>query len=190
VFSKRLGIFLLTLLFSPALWAQSPRFDSESRTKGLAWGWGHSWSPGLPGYGHTKTDIAFFAFHPQMGWFVTNRLELYGEATLLLYHLPEYAFAGGLAGLAGRYHFFNDRNWAPFVSAGAGLIWTSLDTLEIDRVFNFQLLDGLGVRLIPEKGPHWVLEFRNHHTSNAGTAGENLGINAATVLVGVNWILR
>jgi len=44
--------------------------------------------------------------------------------------------------------------------------------------------------LIPEKGPHWVLEFRNHHTSNAGTAGENLGINAATVLVGVNWILR
>ncbi len=76
------------------------------------------------------------------------------------------------------------------MSTGAALIWTSLDTLEIDRVFNFQLLDGLGVRLIPEKGPHWVLEFRNHHTSNAGTAGENLGINAATVLVGVNWILR
>lgn len=29
-----------------------------------------------------------------------------------------------------------------------------------------------------------------HHISNAGTAGENLGISAATVLAGVEWVLR
>src|SRR5687768_1479525 len=23
----------------------TPRFDAASRTRGLAWGWGHSWSP-------------------------------------------------------------------------------------------------------------------------------------------------
>ncbi len=125
-----------------------------------------------------------------MGWFVTDRLELYGEATLLLYQEPEAAVAAGLAGLAGRYHFWNNRSWVPFVSAGAGLIWTSLDVVEIDRIFNFQVLFGVGLRLIPRKGPTWVFEFRNHHISNAGTAGENLGINAASFLVGVNWILR
>jgi len=190
VISKFFSLSLFLCLALSPVWAADERFDSESRTKGLTWGWGHSWSGGFPGHGHTSTDIAFFAFHPQMGWFVTDRLELYGEATLLLYHEPEAAVSAGLAGLAGRYHLWNDRSWVPFVSAGAGLVWTSLDVVEIDRIFNFQVLFGAGVRLIPQEGPTWVFEFRNHHISNAGTAGENLGINAATFLVGVNWILR
>ncbi len=188
--SKFFSLSLFLYLALSPVWAADERFDSESRTKGLTWGWGHSWSAGFPGYSHTSTDIAFVAFHPQMGWFVTDRLELYGEATLLLYHEPEFAVSAGLAGLAGRFHFWNDRSWVPFVSAGAGLIWTSLDVVEIDRIFNFQVLFGAGLRLIPKKGPTWVFEFRNHHISNAGTAGENLGINAATLLVGVNWLLR
>jgi hypothetical protein len=33
-------------------------------------------------------------------------------------------------------------------------------------------------------------EFRNHHISNAGTCGENLGVNAAMVVAGVHWVLR
>ena len=185
-----LSFFLFLSCSRSPVWAGDERFDSNSRTKGLAWGWGHSWSPGFPGYGKTGTGIAFFAFHPQMGWFVTDQLELYGEATLLLYDEPEAAESAGLAGLSGRYHLWNDRSWIPFVSAGSGLIWTSLDVVEIDRIFNFQLFFGAGLRLLPERGPTWVLEFRNHHISNAGTAGENLGINAATVLIGVNWILR
>ena len=125
-----------------------------------------------------------------MGWFMTDQLELYGEGTLLIYHQPRAAVAAGLAGLAGRYHFWNDRAWVPYVSAGGGLIWTSLDVEEIDRVFNFQLLFGVGLRHVRKKGPGWILEFRNHHISNAGTAGENLGINAATLLFGLDWILR
>jgi hypothetical protein len=61
---------------------------------------------------------------------------------------------------------------------------------EIDRIFNFQVVAGVGVRFVPRKGPGWIIEFRNHHISNAGTAGENLGINAATVVAGVQWVLR
>ena len=82
------------------------------RTRGLTGGWGHSWRPL---FGKTRSDISFVAFDPRMGWFVTDRLELYGEGTLF---------------------------------------------------------------------------FRTHHISNAGTAGQNLGINAATVLAGVEWGLR
>ena len=121
---------------------------------------------------------------------MTDRFEVYGEGTLLVYTEPELAVAGGLAGLAGRLHLWNDRGWTPYVTLGGGILWTSLDTREIDRRFNFQILYGLGVRLVPQRGPGLIIEARNHHISNAGTAGENFGINAATVMAGVQWILR
>ena len=85
---------------------RAPRFDSASRTRGLAWGWGHWWSPF---FGKSRSDIGFVAFHPQMGWFLTDRIELYGEATLFVYHQPAGDISAGLGGLAGRWHFWNDR---------------------------------------------------------------------------------
>ena len=157
------------------------------RTRGLTGGWGHSWRPF---FGKTKSDISFVAFAPRMGWFVTERLELYGEGTLFVYVQPEPAVAAGLVGFAGRYHLSASGRWIPYVNAGMGLLWTSLDVPEIDRIFNFQLFVGVGFRQTRPRGPCLVFEFRNHHISNAGTAGQNLGINAATVLVGVEWVLR
>ena len=166
--------------------AQQPRLASGNWTRGLAGGWGHSWTPG---FGKTKSDLRFVAFHPQLGRFVTHHLELYGEGTLLLYSDPRGA-AGGGAALGGRYHVWNDRGWTPYVVAAAGLLWTTLDIPEVDRIFNFQLLFGAGLRVVPPRGPGWIVELRNHHISNAGTAGENLGVNAATVVAGVQWVLR
>jgi hypothetical protein len=61
---------------------------------------------------------------------------------------------------------------------------------EIDRVFNFTIVYGLGIRTVPRRGPGLIVELRNHHISNAGTAGENLGLNAAVVVAGVQWVLR
>ena len=180
---------VLAWLPATALGQNDPaRFDAASRTRGLGGAWGHSWR--LFGVGRTRTDSSFVAFHPQMGWFVTDRLELYGEGTLLVYTEPAHAVAGGLVGLAGRLHLWNDRGWTPYVTLGGGILWTSLDTREIDRRFNFQILYGLGVRLLPRQGPGWIIEARNHHISNAGTDGENFGINTATVMAGVQWILR
>ena len=167
--------------------AQPGRLASGNWTRGLAGAWGHSWTPG---YGKTESDVAFAGFHPQLGRFVTDHLELYGEGTLLLYHQPGAAAAGGVAGIGGRYHFWNDRVWTPYVVGIAGLIWTDLDIPELDRVFNFQLVHGVGLRIVPPRGPGLIVEFRNHHISNAGTAGENLGVNAATVVAGVQWVLR
>jgi len=165
--------------------------SKESRSMGLLGGWGHSWKLGWPGYGKTSTDVAFFAFYPQMGWFVSDRLELFGDGSLLIYHQPSLEIAAGLVGLAGRYHLWDDRTWIPYAMLGGGLIWTSLEeVIEIDRMFNFQVVFGAGVRLRPAKGPGFILEFRNHHISNAGTAGENRGINAGTFLAGIEWILR
>ena len=170
--------------------AQQPRLAAGYWTRGLSGGWGHAWRYGVPGYGKTESDVRFLAFHPQLGRFVTDHLELHGEGTLLLYERPALAVSGGLAGLGGRYHIWRDRPWTLYLAGGAGLLWTSLEVPEIDRVFNFQLVYGLGVRTVPRRGPGLIVELRNHHISNAGTAGENLGLNAAAVVAGVQWVLR
>ena len=185
------GCLLLIALFSTPSAAQPEQpLAAGYWTRGLAAGWGHSWRYGVPGYGKTASDVQFLAFHPQLGRFVSDRLELYGEGSLLVYLRPAPAAGGGVTGLGGRYHFRNDRNWTPYVVGGMGLIWTSLDVAELDRTFNFQLLYGVGLRFVPPRGPGWILEIRNHHLSNAGTAGENLGLNAVALIAGVQWVLR
>jgi lipid A 3-O-deacylase len=173
--------------FSAVAYADEPAFERGNRTRGLIGGWGHSWRPV---FGQTRTEISFIAFQPRMGWFVLDRAELYGEGTLFVYHEPAPAVAAGLGGLAGRYYLRTSGRWIPYVHGGGGLLWTSLDVPEIDRIFNFQLFFGVGFRQNKDHGPQWVVEFRNHHISNAGTAGTNMGINAATVLLGVEWVLR
>ena len=181
-----LGVALLLACCAPVDADERP-FSKGSRTRGLVGGWGHSWRPV---FGQTRSRIGFVAVHPCMGWFVMDRAELYGEATLFAYHEPEAGMAAGLGGLAGRYYLKTSGGWIPYVHGGAGLLWTSLDVPEIDRIFNFQLFIGIGWRQNRPSGPRWVIEFRNHHISNAGTAGKNLGVNAATVLTGVEWVLR
>ena len=184
------AVFVWLVVGSVGVAAQEGRLAAGHWTRGLAGGWGHSWTHGVPGYGKTESDVQFVAFHPQLGRFVTDGLELYGEGTLLLYTQPDVDIAGGLAGLGGRYHLGSDRRWTPYVMGAAGLLWTSLEIPELDRIFNFQLQYGIGLRLTPVRGPGLIVELRNHHISNAGTAGENLGLNAATVIAGVQWVLR
>jgi lipid A 3-O-deacylase len=167
--------------------ADERSFGAGDRTRGLMGGWGHSWRPI---FGQTRSEITFVAFHPRMGWLVTDQLELYGEATLFVYDRPQTALSAGLGGIAGRYYLRTSGGWTPYLQAGAGLLWSSLDVPEIDRIFNFQLFFGAGWRYTRASGPCWIVEFRNHHISNAGTAGENRGINAATILTGVEWVLR
>jgi hypothetical protein len=185
-------MFLGALALAAAVSTHAPddSFAAGYRTRGLIGGWGRGWPYAVPGWGKTRSDISFFAFHPRLGWFVTDRLELYGEGTLLLYHRPAAAVSAGLGGLAGRLYWSRDRRWVPYASLGAGLLWTSLNVPEIDRIFNFQIFYGAGVRQVTRKGPGLTIELRNHHISNAGTRGENLGVNALTLLAGLEWTLR
>ncbi len=183
------GLLVLAAILPAAAHAQQRPLAAGYWTRGLAGGWGHAWRFGVPGYGKTESDVRFIAFHPQLGRFVTRQLEIYGEGTLFLYHRPRLEPAGGLA-LGGRYHVRSDHGWTPYVVGAAGLIWTTLDVPEVDRTFNFQLLYGLGIRVVPPRGPGLIVEIRNHHISNAGTAGKNLGVNAVTVIAGVQWVLR
>jgi lipid A 3-O-deacylase len=160
------------------------------RTRALIGGWGHSTRYGWPGYGKARSDVQYVGFYPQMGWFVTDWLELYGEGTAHLYYRPHPAFLGGVVGIGGRHHFLRDRAWVPYYTLAGGMAWTSLDVPEVDRIWNFQVVWGAGIRRVTRRGPGLVLEYRIHHISNAGTRGENLGINAAMLVAGVHWVLR
>ena len=176
------------LYLAPPIVAQGDRpFQRGSRTRGLLGGWGIGWRPIV---GQSRSDVAFAAFHPRLGWLVLNRVELFGEATVFLYHQPPGDVTAGAGGLAGRYYLRDQGSWIPYVYGGVGLLWTSLDVVEIDRVFNFQHFLGIGWRQNRPRGARWLFEFRNHHISNAGTKEPNLGINAAVVLTGVEWVLR
>lgn len=187
--SARLVVAIAVLLAAaaPVRAQQPPPFERGSRTRGLVAGWGVGWQPV---FGQTHPDVAFGALLPRLGWLVADRLELFGEATLFVYYQPKADVAAGAGGLAGRFYLRRRGRWIPYVYGGVGLLWTSLDVVEIDRVFNFQHFVGIGWRQNRARGPRWLIEFRNQHISNAGTAEPNLGINAATLLAGVEWVLR
>jgi hypothetical protein len=185
----RIAIIVATILLavSSSVRAEDRPFAKGNRTRGLVGGWGVGYRPP---WAPTRSDVAFAAVHPRMGWFVEDRIELYGEATLFMYSAPRAGVTAGLGALAGRYYLRTSGRWIPYVHGGVGLLWTSLDVPEIDRTFNFQHFIGVGWRQHRVRGPRLVFEVRNHHISNAGTAGDNLGVNAIVALTGVEWILK
>jgi hypothetical protein len=180
---------LVAIAFLPPapLRSQDRSFEKGDRTRGLIGGVGLGYKPP---WAPTESDVAFAAFHPRLGWFVQDRLELYGEGTLFLYWAPQPAVSAGAGAIAGRYYLRTSGSWIPYIHGGAGLLWTTLNVIEIDRTFNFQHFVGIGWRQHRPRGPRLVIELRNHHISNAGTAGDNLGVNALVGLAGIEWIVR
>ena len=181
------AVLLVTVLFPSPVRSQDRPFEKGNRTRGLIGGVGIGYQPP---WAPTESDVAFAAFHPRMGWFVHDRIELYGEATLFVYYEPALDVSAGIGALAGRYYLRRSGRWIPYVHGGVGVLWTSLDVIEIDRTFNFQHFVGIGWRQNKVRGPRLAFEVRNHHISNAGTAGDNLGVNAIVGLAGVEWILK
>jgi hypothetical protein len=181
------AIVTMTLLLPSTVRSQDRPFKKGDRTRGLMGGVGIGYQPP---WAPTESDVAFTAFHPRLGWFVHDRIELYGEATLFVYAEPALDISAGVGALAGRFYLRTSGRWIPYIHGGAGLIGTSLDVIEIDRRLNFQHFVGLGWRQNKIRGPRLTFEVRNHHISNAGTAGDNLGVNAIVGLAGVEWILK
>ena len=86
------------LLPSVALAQQQEQQDDARlargyRTRALAGSAGHSWPLGWNDASLATSDLHFVGFHPQLGWFQTSRIELYGEATVHAYWRPEPASA-------------------------------------------------------------------------------------------------
>ena len=64
-----------------------------------------------PWQGHQRYQCV--GFYPQMGWFVANWLELYGEGTAHVHYRPTRPL-GGVVGISGRHYFLRERHWTPY----------------------------------------------------------------------------
>lgn len=86
-----------------------------------------------------------------------------------------------------RYHFTGGHTVAPFVEAGAGILVTRDQVPEGSSRFNFTPQGGVGLQFLPKARFGWNVGVRYHHTSNAGIARFNPGINAIMVHAGVSF---
>lgn len=106
---------------------------------------------------------------------------------LYLQFQSKTVYGAGLTPFLLRYQLTSGRVVAPFVEAGAGMLATTSDVPEGTASFNFTPQGGVGVQVVPAGRAAWTLGARYHHTSNAGIARHNPGINAIMIYAGVSW---
>jgi hypothetical protein len=79
---------------------------------------------------------------------------------------------------------------APFIEAGAGMIYTTQHTHEQGTQFNFTPQAGIGLQFLLTK--QWALTggYRYRHLSNAGIDEDNVGIDHHFGLVGLSYFFK
>jgi hypothetical protein len=137
------------------------------------------------GFGHTvkvnhgQTDAWVLEVEPQVAFRLGTRFQWLAEGHYAHWFDPN-AWAAGLLPLGARYYFGTSRR-SFYLDFLAGLGWTNLQVVEIDRRFNFILTGGPGLRGQVDARHAWFVQARWLHYSNAGTVRPNLGLNAAVV---------
>ena len=161
--------------------APAPASDSRSHWAILG-GWGHT----VPFVTAAETRTSLLLLAPQWSYRLGPVVEAVAEAHLAGYAGGADGWFLGVAPLGFRFRV-PDSPWRPYLALQAGLGWTDLDVIEIDRRFNFILMGGLGARPKGDDGPLSV-EIRLVHYSNAGTVLPNYGLNSIALVGG--WRLR
>ena len=106
---------------------------------------------------------------------------------LYLHFQSETVYGAGITPFLLRYHFTHRRKLVPFLEAGAGILATTEQVPEGTSRFNFTPQAGVGLQFVTASGPAWILGVRYHHTSNAGIAQRNPGVNAIVFHAGISW---
>ena len=96
-------------------------------------------------------------------------------------------YAGGFTPLLVRYNFTAHRRVVPYLEVGGGMLGSVEPIPEGTSRFNFTPQAGIGLQHLMSERRSWTLGVRYHHTSNAGIAKRNPGINAVLVHAGLSW---
>ncbi len=151
--------------------------------------WGVAAGYGLPlDLGPGDSSEHQFVLSPSVGFRLSARLEFTAAAVFERYLTPGAYFVGVLPG---GLRLSIGHGWLlPYASLGLGFGWTDLDEKipEISRRFNFRIEAAAGLRGRVTESSAWTLELRYAHTSNAGTAFPNYGLNSMVFLGG--WRFR
>lgn len=118
----------------------------------------------------------------------TARLDLRVELSAGWFWDYDSAWEAAVAGAARFYFKCCPRpNILPFVEAGIGPSYNTLDIRELGLGFNFLSFGGLGVRIKTQAGPAWEIGYRVRHISNAGLHHHNFGASAHQFIIGLAW---
>jgi hypothetical protein len=108
------------------------------------------------------------------------------EGQLSTYLSPQTGVVAGVIPIGLRLH--GSGRTQPFLSAGAGVSWTSFTDLRgLDRRLNYLTQIGAGVRRLQPDSSALSVELRFNHLSNWSSAPPNLGMENIAVLVGYRW---
>ncbi len=154
-------------------------------------------SGGGPAIGGGVGDRAFWFVAGRWGRQITaeggdswarGHLQYAIEAMPLYLHFQsKTVYGAGITPLLLRYHFTRRQRLVPFLEAGAGILATTEQVPEATSRFNFTPQAGVGLQFVTASGPAWTLGIRYHHTSNAGIAQRNPGVNAIVFHAGISW---
>ncbi len=184
------AVLLLLLVSWKDAWAQEPW-----RRGGSEWGLLSGGGPAIVG-GVRDRGVSFFAgrWGRQLTADLFNGSWLRGNVQYGLEAIPLYlqfqsktVYGAGLTPFLLRYNFTRGRALAPFVELGGGILGTTEPVPEGTARFNFTPQAGVGLRYMSAGRRSWTLGVRYHHTSNAGIARRNPGINAIVIHTGVSW---
>lgn len=117
-------------------------------------------------------------------WPLGGRWRLGLEPGAGFFHQPRGGAIVGLQ-LAPRCYLLSSGRILPFLSAGAGLLYTSFRGFESN--FNFVLTAGAGFDVPLSERVSLQGEYRFHHISNAGIKPPNGGTDSQLGSIGLSW---
>ena len=178
------------------------RFEKGSESFGLQVGLGYT--DELFGFtenltGQAPTDITFLFFFPNFQYNLTGIIgkswyqgalnwQLETGVASILNHDGEYLLS--VSPLLFQYKFLNpNRKWAPNILVGAGVSYTDWEDAaerELGGKFQFLLHAGAGLEYFLDRWSYSV-NYRRFHVSNAGTDSPNVGLNAHTFTLGIQF---
>lgn len=172
------------------------RFSKGSQSFGLQAGLGYT--EDLPP-GSDRTDITFLFLFPNFQYNLTGLMgsswyqgtmnwQLEAGAASILNHDGEYLL--GVSPLLFQYKFLNpNRKWAPNILLGAGASYTDWEDVaenELGGKFQFLLHAGAGMEYFMNRWSYSI-NYRLLHVSNAGIEVPNIGLNAHTFNLGIQF---
>lgn len=188
---RRAAVVVIVLALSVLAAPVSGAAGSEFRFDSLQRGRRELAVVGVYGGNHripssAKETFSFDGAKLRYGWFNSPRDEY--AIDFAYEHLNGEADTSSLSGTIGYRRYFLQRgSTALAYDFGMGLTWFDGKFGLLGTKTNFT--EFVGVTFQHAIGPASALniEYRFSHTSNAGTATPNLGVNASSVAVGVAW---
>jgi hypothetical protein len=165
--------------------AESFRFDSiRGGQKELAVAAVYGRNHRIPS--SAKQTFSFDGAKARYGRFTSPRNEI--GVDFAYEHLNGGADCDSLTGtIAYRHYFLVRGRTAMSFDIGLGLTWYDGKFGLVGTKTNFTELAGLTFQRGMGPASALTVEYRFTHTSNAGTATPNLGVNASTIGVGISW---